>query len=310
MKISYLFLAHNNKSGIEKAIKLLQSHNSEFFIHLDLKAKEDFSDLAKIGSVFLIESQHDVRWGGISIIEALIDSCKEIVEMSDCDFIVLLSGTDFPLKNKEYIDRFLTSNHDRDFIEGFPIPSNDCHWLEGGRRRLECYALRIGDKDIATIEPQVLNLGNVRQFGKILLKSPSRLRSALKIWLTYPKRRHPESIVPYRGEMWWCLRRSTLVKLLQYLSSHQEFLDYHRNTCIPDEIFFSTLVYNLIPANEVENNCLRLINWGNGIPGNSPKNITMSDREILDNAIENPNYLFGRKITDENTIKYIIDRIK
>jgi len=310
MKISYLFLAHNNLAGIEKVIRNLKSDITEFYIHLDLKSLEDCSSLAKFESVTFIKSRHYVQWGGFSIIEALMDSCKEIIEEDNNDYIVLLSGTDYPLKNKDYINSFLATHPNKDFIEGKQFPSENCHWLEGGRRRLECYALRIGDKDIATIEPKNINLGNIRQFGKIMLKSPSKLNQALKIWLTYPKRSHPNSLIPYYGEMWWCLRRSTLEKILHYVYSHPEFIDYHRNTCIPDEIFFPTLVYNLIPKNEIENNCLRLINWGVGIPGNSPKDISLNDKEIIDKAINNPNYLFGRKIIYQDTINYINDKIR
>lgn len=309
MKIAYLFLAHNN-IVIEKAIKSLESKDAEFYVHLDLKAQDDFQTLKSMPSVTFIEPRHDVKWGGISIIETLLESCKRIIVESKSDIIVLLSGTDYPLKNKVYINQFFEAHPNKDFIEGYKIPSIECHWLEGGRRRLECYALRIGDRDIATIEPRTISVGNLRQICKIFLKSPTKLLQAIRIWFTYPQRRHPDSLIPYRGEMWWCLRRSTIEKILHYISSHPDFMEYHRNTCIPDEIFFSTLVYNIISKGEIENDCLRFINWGKGIQGNSPMAITMSNKEILDKAIVNPNHLFGRKITDNETIQYINNQIK
>lgn len=39
---------------------------------------------------------------------------------------------------------------------------------------MKCYAIRFGNKGIATIEPQAMNWGNIRQFGKLLLKAPDK----------------------------------------------------------------------------------------------------------------------------------------
>lgn len=299
--ISYILLLHNNPEIPKLVIESLND-NSEFLIHIDTKCTTKFN--FDTNNTYYAE-RNDVRWGGFSIIKTLISCCHSILERLNSDFVILLSGTDYPIKTREYIEEYINSHPNTDFIQGQKIPSQDCHWLEGGRRRLECYALPLGGKNIATIEPRKLDRGNLRQLGKIALKSPKSLFKAMKIWLTAPKRRHPEELIPYRGEMWWGLRRSTLEKIINYLDEHPEYLEYHKNTCIPDEIFFNTLVYNLIPHEEISNSCLRYINWGESSPGNSPHDITLKDTTLISDIISNPDYLFARKVSDINVANYI-----
>jgi len=309
MVLSYLLLVHSGLSNVKRLIKSISTEESKVYVHVDIKNDEDLSIIERLSNVKLIKRRFNIQWGGFSIIAALIECLKEI-QSDGCEFVILLSGADYPVKNKSYIKKYIDKYGNTDFIQGEVIPSEKCHWLEGGRRRLECYALRLRDKEIATVEPRTLNLGNIRQFIKTMKFTPDKIWDFLKIYMTFPQRRHPETLKPYSGEMWWGLRMSTINKLLSYIDEHPEFVEYHKATCIPDEIFFSTLVYNLIPHNEINNDCLRFINWDNGNPGNSPNNLTLSDVLTIDKVIAADKYLFARKVTDETVINYINDKIR
>lgn len=305
MKITFLFLLHSSPIIPEQIIKRSANSDIQFYLHFDRKYNGDVSTLKNYNNVFITDNRHIVEWGEMSIVETVVDCCREICATTDSEFIVLLSGADYAVKNIDYIIEYIQSHADKDFIQGERIPSPSCHWLEGGRRRLECYSLNLGGKDIATIEPRVINWGNMRQFGKILKASPFSLPKAIKIWLTAPKRRHPGGIVPYKGEMWWGLRRSTIEAALRYIDNNPAFVDYHKNTCIPDEIFFNTLVYNLIPSSEISSNCLRFINWGTDMPGNSPFSIRNDEETLIRKIVADRDCLFARKVDDINTVNEI-----
>lgn len=305
MKITLFFLLHASPTNSECIIKQTCNSNINSYIHFDSKYNDDISYLKDYPNVHLSSKRNSVSWGTMSIVDSVLSCCREIYSKIETDYIILLSGTDYTIKDIGYIEKYIQTHPNTDFIQGQKIPSPNCHWLEGGRRRLECYALPLGGKNIATIEPRKLDWGNLRQLGKIALNSPKSLFKAMKIWLTAPKRRHPEELIPYRGEMWWGLRRSTLERIINYLDEHPEYLDYHKNTCIPDEIFFSTLVYNLIPHEEISNSCLRYINWDESAPGYSPHDITLNDTTLISDIISNPDYLFARKISDINVANYI-----
>lgn len=309
MKLTYFILLHNNLKDAKCLIESLACDNVSFYVHVDDKCKENISILENVPNVYLAKKRHSVEWGGYSIIEALTGCCREIKEVINPDFVVLLSGTDYPVRSNSYILNYISRHINKDFIEGHQFPSAACHWLEGGRRRLECYALRLDNKNIATVEPRVFSMGNIRQLLKVIINKPTKVGKFFSIWNNGPRRRHPDSLIPYRGEMWWGLRMSTIDKVIDYVDNNPEFMEYHTATCIPDEIFFSTLVYNLIPQEEIENGCLRYINW-NKTPGKSPMDVTMNDRLTIDKIIETEGYLFARKVNSPSVKNYINSRIK
>ena len=107
---------------------------------------------------------------------AIAHCLQEIVEASNTDFIVLMSESDYPFKTGEYIYHYISESN-KDFATVSVLPNdNPLHspggyWIEGGMRRVKCYAVRFGNKGVATIEPQAMNWGNILQFGKILIMS-------------------------------------------------------------------------------------------------------------------------------------------
>lgn len=244
----------------------------------------------------------------------IMSGLREIMRLwPDTERVVLLSESDYPVKSSEYILRYLKEHSDVDFEIATPLPNDNPmhtpggHWLEGGRRRLECYALRLGAKQIATIEPRKLNMGNVRQMGKVALKNPKKLPTALKTLLFNKKRRHPEGIEPCGGEMWFGLRGSTVRKILDFEKERPDFFEYHQWTSNPDEVALPTLVHHLIAESEIAGHTLRYINWkDNGSA--SPVDFIPGDEALLKEKVGDGECLFVRKVTDE-AVCDMIDRL-
>ncbi|OUN79587.1 beta-1,6-N-acetylglucosaminyltransferase [Bacteroides sp. An51A] len=305
MKLTYIITAHNYPQMLERLIERLKGDEISFIVHIDAKSKKDFSfdRLYKIGVNMLIIN--NVDWGGYSQVDAVLKCCKKALEINGNDgYCILLSGTDYPVKSSSYIQNYLINNF-YDYITGYPLP-HMMNWLEGGRRKISCYALRIAPQKIATIEPHVYNWNNLRQFMKVLRYNPSKFSYALKILFTYSLRVHPSYIKPYGGEFWWGLRMNTIKDILAFLEIHRDFEIWHHDTANPDEMFMNSLVYNLSKPNEIRNSCLRYIHWENG-RGNSPGFI--KDRKLIDGLIAHPDYLFARKINDCSVCDYIDSKI-
>ena len=94
----------------------------------------------------------------------------------------------------------------------------------------------------------------------------------------------------------------SIQNLLSYVDEHPEFLEYHRNTSNPDELFFQTLVYNLFPKEYIADNCLRWVNWKGGV---SPQNISLCDKRKLQVVSLKKDILFVRKVADGEVSAYI-----
>ncbi|MEO0991968.1 MAG: DUF5928 domain-containing protein, partial [Pseudomonadota bacterium] len=66
-------------------------------------------------------------------------------------------------------------------------------------------------------------------------------------------RQTPADMVIRIGSQWWCLRRGTVERILDFCRARRDVVRFFRTTWIPDETFFQTLVPHLVPEAEIEN---------------------------------------------------------
>jgi hypothetical protein len=77
------------------------------------------------GGVKLTRERRSVYWGEISQTEAILVLMREALAVPEPpDYLVLMSGTDFPLRSGRYLRRFFEVNRGREFItmEKLPAP--------------------------------------------------------------------------------------------------------------------------------------------------------------------------------------------
>lgn len=261
--------------------------------------------------------------GGGEIATAIIDGLKQIYKRWHEGYVILMSESDYPIKNSDYISNYLFDKG-KDFIvaralsyhkngkvvqgdEGNIIQEQEGTWDARGRIRIESYHFYVAPKKIAAIEPRAFNRYNLKAFVKVLVYKPAKIFKALHIWLTYPTRRHPDYIKPYGGDFWFILRCSTIGKVLSFCKEHPDYLEYSKDTHNVDEIIMPTLVANIIPENERESNTLRYILWPTGT--NSPFEFGVNDIDKIKPAIEDKDRLFIRKIQNIEVGKAIDELI-
>lgn len=302
MKITYIILAYKNLELLKHTINVLDDEDISFIIHIDKKSRSLFNwECLKAKDNITLLSYKDVTWGGIEMVEVIVSLLPKAISQNPNGYCILLSESDYPIKTNKYIKSYL-ENNPYNFIFGQQIPYYK-GWIEGGRRKTKCYALRLSNERIASIEPHKFNLSNLRQFLKVILYNHHKFRKALQILYKYPKRQHPDYLIPFGGEFWWVLKSECIQIILNFLNKHPDFIEYHQNTVIPDEIFMNTLVYNLFDPKEIKNSALRYINWTG--KGNSPKDITLKNTALLERILQSPDVLFARKITDISVCYYI-----
>lgn len=301
-KVCYLILAHNNISQIQRVIKHLDSGQASFCIHIDTKCPEDYSTLTLNPNVSVF-SRYDIRWGETSMIDAERALCEHAVSHIPARHYILLSGADYPVKRAFDIESFLEKNSEVSFIQGERLPTHSLPWLEGGGRRLHAYAVPLGNRRIASIEPRRLNTGNLRQIVKTMLFAPQCLPHALKI-LLFNKRRIPPTDI-YGGEFWWILTHKLLVRMLEFDKANPRIYDFIKESCNPDEIYFNTLAYTVGDA-KIEKRGMRHVSWS--AKGNSPRWLTIRDRDEIAKAVNDPDNLFIRK-TSQPDVCDLIDNL-
>jgi hypothetical protein len=118
MKKIYLILAHKSPKQLERQIRALNDEQSVFYIHIDLKSDLNlFQTIEKIDNVYLIKERVDCIWGDFSIIIATLNLIENAIKNHKDGFCILMSGNDYPIKSKSFINSFLNQNSDTVFID-------------------------------------------------------------------------------------------------------------------------------------------------------------------------------------------------
>jgi hypothetical protein len=279
MKIVYLILAHNLPQQLARLVNILNNKDSHFFIHFDGRSKVPMEEvkqwLFSSPNVHFVPRRHKCRWGQFSLVRATM-TCIETLLTSgiEFDYVFLLSGQDYPIKNLSYIESFLKKNQGKQFITWFSLEQeNELTHQSGPFQSMK-------------------RIENLHLFF--------RSRS---IHLPI-KRKFPNNFSPYGGSQWWTLSRDCINWLAKFTRENPDFVNFFKYTFIPDELFFQSIIMNSSFKEDTVNNNLRYVDFTRANP-NPPAILGTEDFEFLSNGT---NALFARKFNIKRDSK-ILDLI-
>jgi len=276
MTFAYLILAHKNPEQLQRLLKNLQSEKVFFFIHIDEKTDEiPFVELfTGCENIFFCKKRISVNWSGFSVVEATVLLMETMIKQIGIpDYVHLLSGQDFPLKNPEQINLFFKDNSGKNFLEYVPFPKPD--WNLGGMDRINFNWF-------------IDRIGVERSYDLNKYQKPKKYIPGIK---------------PYGGSQWWSLTGECAAWLFSQCIAGNEIYDFYRYTLCPDEMFFHTMLLNSHFKDTVINTNLRKIDWS--APGDHPRDWLYNDIELLKKT---PKF-FARKF-DENIDKRVLDELE
>ena len=286
LRHAYLIMAHGNYPILEKQLRFLDSENADFFVHMDADTfpYEQYRHITKKSTVTFLERKR-VYWGDLTQIECELRLLEAAVP-GRYDYYHLLSGTDVPVKSRDYIEAYFAARNGTNFIK-FQSPSIS--------RR---------------------NLDRVRYYYPLQRWNIRRrfLRTALREACLLPQRivgvdrtRHCPGIVFQKGTNWFDITHT----LAEYvLAQKEEIQRIYRSTCCADEVFLQTLVVNspfvnTLPECAFANDfraCCRYIDWQRGNP------YTFGNGDYDELCRTGADYLFARKF-DYTAAPEVVDRL-
>jgi hypothetical protein len=294
IRIAYIILAHKNPVQLGRLIKALQATNVNFFVHVDKKValapfRAAVAMQAKTARVTWVK-RAKARWGRMGIVLGTLNALEEIAACRrEPHRIILLSGMDYPIKSTAAIEKFFEDHPHANFIEYFPLTSAATpEWMF----RLERYHFNLFGRYLAYPSP-----------------SQSWARRTMDALLTavYPReRRFPDYLQPYGGSQWWCITMAAALDILTFVHNHPDYVRYHADTHIPDEVFFHSIVLNSADEairNSLVKDNLKFIDWSRPKP--RPAVFSRNDYNLL---VSSPK-LFARKfdINKDSTILDMLD---
>ncbi len=245
-------------------------------IHFDANAKpEDYAAIreALIGNANVTFSRKRIKcgWGEWSLVQASLYALEAAVDaFPRATHFYMLSGDCMAIKTAEYTHDYL-DQHDADFIECFDYFESD--WIKTGM------------KEERLIYRHFFN----ERKRKALFYSALAVQQKLGLTRDLPKDLHMRI-----GSQWWCLRRLTVEKVLEFLRARRDIKRFFATTWIPDETFFQTIVPHLIPESEIRSRTLTFLMFTDyGMP------VTFYNDHY--DMLVGQDYLFARKISPDAT---------
>ena len=298
VSIAYLILAHRYPEQLFRLVDRLETENVCFFIHIDERTDEDVYNVitrffAGKPNVRFIK-RFKCYWAGFGIAQATLQGIKEIVESGfNVDYIALMSGQDYPIKNNAFIKQYLTDRAGTSFIQHLAYPHPLWDSENGGLDRVQKW--HFVRKNFCHSYPNRNFFGN----GKLRFLNP--LWNKVRFHVPAFKRTFPLGMTPYGGAQFWCLHKKHFQYVYNFVQQHPEYVRFFRYVFVSDEILIQSIIGNAGFGSEVHNDTLHFVEWLR--PGAT---LYTSDKE----NIFSTHFLFARKFdaTVDEKIMDIIDR--
>jgi len=287
IKLAYIILAHANPEQTFRLIRKLNYQGASFALHISKNCEAQFFEklhaYLKGWENCYFAKRVKVNWGDFSIVQASINAIDCIVENQiDYDYVILLSGQDYPIESNEAICHVLRQFQGKQLLEYEPVSNEYKDWIEK-------YHFRAGRYNL--IYPYQTSDSTIRKLSNLFFST------------FLPKKRTlPHGYKPYKGAFWWILTKDCIEYLHRFIHSGMGIKvgSSFRYTKHPAEFFYQTILKNSTYNETINNNAMRFILWNND--SGHPKVLTENDY----NAIVASNCLFARKF-DTSMDKAILD---
>ena len=232
-RIAYLLLCHKDVDGIADQARALVAVGDKVAIHFDAAASQaEFQRLQDLvrGVEGIVTVQRRVRcgWGEWSLVKATLETVRTaLAAFPEATHFYTISGDCMPIKSAEHA-HFTLDAAPADHIESVDFFRSG--WI------------RTGMREERLIYRHYFNERRNKRLFYAAMETQRRLGL---------RRRLPDGLQIMIGSQWWCLRRATVQKVLDFCARRPDVPRFFRTTWIPDETFFQTLVRHLVPEAEI-----------------------------------------------------------
>jgi hypothetical protein len=293
MRIAYLVLTHAMPDHLGRQIAALADSGTDFYVHVDRKVPiEPFLQHGAANVVFL-ERRVPVYWGQWQMVEATLRLIKLAFDRGrDYDYLVLLSGSCYPIRSRAHIQDVLAAHVGDQFINSVAMPHLA---LSKPLSRLDRFYVRSDQSRMENLRRAVRGAATLRRAGRPFSKRwllASDWRSALG------------SMTPHGGSSWWALTGEACRYIDAFVDREPRVIHFFENTRSPDETLFQTILANSLYAARMRRG-LTFSDWS--ARGSHPALITeqhvarfgQPGPMILDGVYGRGEMCFARKFPDD-----------
>ena len=263
MRSAILIITYTSPAQTKRLIDRLSSGPFDFYVHVDKKIDiATHKIIFDLPNVFPVTKRIDIKWGGYTLVEAIISGIEEIEKSGKAyQFIKLLSGQDYPIKSTRDIAAFFDKNQGKEFLY---YESFRTEWPDA-MARVEKY-----------------------HFTDFPFRGRHQIQRLIN-WVM-PKRKLPVAMELYGKETFWLLSPEVAFYAMNFIKSQPKLQRFMKFTWGCDEFIFHSVILNSKYKDRVVNYNTHFVNWP--YPGaDRPKFFVAEDLNRILAAEE----LFARK---------------
>lgn len=267
----YLVTAHANPPQVTRLLRALLAASPEgrVLLHWDANAAHfPSSALTDEPRVTLYPMSRTVRWGDFSLVEAVLELTAWAQSHIPFDWLVWISGQDYPLGFLQPFESQLENGHADGWMRHFPGFTHEGWPIGEGLRRYGFVYRSVPSIPRFYWLPaplrEALDAGIKRFNGSqnYLQLRPRHRNNPAKIGLRARHSPYTEQLPCVAGWPWFNLNARAVSYLLSFVTANPGFVAHYRRTYCPDESFFHTILVNS-PKLIIENDPLRHVSWDN-----------------------------------------------
>jgi Core-2/I-Branching enzyme len=289
--LAYILLVHENFENVKLLVEALDDPTVFIYIHVDLASPNEFHEqihsLAKEKSnIAVMGTQFSIIWGHMSLLWVEVRAFFDLLDLIEFDYVINLSGSDYPLKSAKTIYQTLERKPGSNWI----------YWSDGQDTGKE-WELEMRTEHLfqCVLVPEEPNLKQC-QFGFKNQGYEWRPWDGFK--QLYPRR--------YKTSQWIILH-SSAVKWLRTSEAGKLLMVWAENTLIPDEMILATLFASSPFVNKTYKDPKRLMRW---LGNPHPESWWHEDKDDIWSWAKH--FLWIRKVdlTEDPELKVILDEIR
>jgi Core-2/I-Branching enzyme len=272
-RVAYLITSHALPDQVLRLVRTLRagSPGAPVVIHHDeQRSRLDEAALRALGGVELVRPPVAVAWGGGSQLDMLLRCFAWLVDRVEFDWMVTLSGQDYPIRPLAAIERDLATGGYDGYVEGALVAPPG--WT---RARVDEFTSRYfyrhrpirrpgarGRRALAAARP--LLVMREMPWGVLLGR-----RCRVPFSPSFPCR---------RGSDWLSLSRAAVEAVVRAARSRPALVRHYRRTVLPTESFPQTVLH-AAPGLRLSTATRRFTSWALGSP--HPDVLRLADLERI-----------------------------
>ncbi len=317
MKALYFILSHANPGQVVRLVRTLKqgSPTCSVLIHHDYSQSYlDPNDFSAIADVNIVSDYVQVEWGDFSLTRAILRSFDWALDHLEFDWLVFLSGQDYPIKPLATIETFLGGCGYDALLRGF-LATQPNSWPDGEAVRRYFYRYyKVPRFKYYYRLPSTLRAwlrrakAGINQKQSLVRIGPSTRGIPIRIGFSFFRSPFDDQFQCYGGPTWFDASRRCVEYIRDFVAANPSYVAWYERTFLADESFMATILLNQPRFNILLDN-KRYVNWNPAEPGaGSPRVIRSSD---LDAVLKSDAH-FARKFDvelDSRALDLIDERI-